>query len=348
MKNQPGRRPVQHYQPVLLFAIPVFAFGLMDTENLLRGQQDSKQPAKRSQSRQKKNRPFRWVNPLPSRDGNRNNQPGPGTKKTPARPGRQLPPGLKHATFRSPSMNRDVGYCIYLPPEYDKPELASKRFPVVYYLHGGRPGNETKSVGLTVFIDQAMRSGKIPSMIYVFVNGGKVSHYNMPQFDSMGADVFIKELIPHIDATYRTIARREMRGLEGFSQGGRGTTRLMFRYPNLFYSCAPGGAGYATEKKISENHGRESENLVFAEGDNTWDLARRYARTRKPELRILIHVGTKGFNYENNLQYMEFLKSLKIPFERLVVPDVPHSAYQIYQKQGLKLMQFHATNFGLE
>ncbi len=98
---------------------------------------------------------------------------------------------------------------------------------------------------------------------------------------------------------------------------------------------------------ISENHGRENENLVFAEGDNTWDLAREYAKNPKPALRILVHVGTKGFNYENNLEYMEFLTTLKIPFERVIVEGAPHSATKIYEKHGLELMNFHAANFGV-
>ena len=42
---------------------------------------------------------------------------------------------------------------------------------------------------------------------------------------------------------------------------------------------------------------------------------------------------------------MDFLKSLKIPFGKLIVPDVPHSAVKIYEKDGLKIMQFHAENF---
>jgi endo-1,4-beta-xylanase len=157
--------------------------------------------------------------------------------------------------------------------------------------------------------------------------------------------VFIKELIPHVDNTERTIANRNGRGLEGFSQGGRGTTRIMFRHPTLFCSAAPGGAGHATEKKISENDGRENENLKFSTGYNTWDLARAYAADPQPPIKILVHVGTEGFNYQNNLGYMKFLDSLKIPYQRLVVEGVPHSALQIYQKRGLKIMQFHVKNF---
>lgn len=265
--------------------------------------------------------PFKWVNPLPAR---------------------LKLPGLRHATFTSPSMKVQVGYCIYLPPSYWK--KTRQRFPVIYYLHGGRPGNETRSVRLAEPIDAAIRSGKARPMIYVFINGGAVSHYNYPQKNSLGEDVFIKELIPHIDKTYRTVAARSGRGLEGFSQGGRGTTRIMFRHPQLFASCAPGGAGHATEKRISEEGGRESARLKFAPGYNTYDLARAYSKNPVPKLNILIHVGTRGFNYQNNLAYMKFLDELKIPYQKLIVEDAPHSAWTIYKKSGLDLMRFHARH----
>ncbi|MEM8736439.1 MAG: alpha/beta hydrolase-fold protein [Planctomycetota bacterium] len=281
-------------------------------------------PAQEKKGRQKKKpAPFKWVN-VP----------------------KALPENVSHKTFFSPSMKHEVGYCIYLPKSYSEDD--AKRFPVVYYLHGGRPGSELKSVKLAAEIDKHIRTGQIPPMIYVFVNGGPVSHYNMPNKpDAQGADVFIKELIPHIDETYRTIGQRSGRGIEGFSQGGRGTTRLMFRYPELFCSAAPGGAGNATEKRISEEEGRESETLQFAIGDNTYDLARRYAKSPKPELKILIHVGTKGYNYKNNLAYMSFLDELGIPHQKLIVPEAPHSAMKIYQTHGDQIMRFHATNFDL-
>lgn len=267
--------------------------------------------------------PFRWVNPPAA-----------------------MPTGVHHRTFQSPSMDIAVGYCIYLPPGYDRQEDGANRYPVVYYLHGGRPGSELKSVRLAEHFHKHMAAGDVPPMIYVFVNGGPVSHYNLPDREhAMGEDVFVKELIPHVDETYRTIAGRKGRAIEGFSQGGRGTTRIIFKHPRLFCSAAPGGAGHSTEKRISEQNGRENESLVFAPGYNTWDLARQYARNPEPPLRILIHVGTKGFNYENNLDYMTFLDSLKIPYERLIVKGVPHSAVQIYERRGLEIMKFHAANF---
>ena len=285
------------------------------------------QAAQKRQQPKQKPAAFRWVNPAEPQT-----------------------PGLEHATFRSPSMGIDVGYVIYLPEAYRQEVNQAKRFPVVYYLHGGRPGSEKKSISIAAFVHQATQAQSISPTIYVFINGGPVSHYNYPEMENaMGEDVFIDELIPHVDRSYRTIANRSGRGIEGFSQGGRGTMRIIFRHPELFCSAAPGGGGYATEKRISEEGGRESETLRFAEGYNTWDLAKAYADNkgveRLPAFRMLVFVGTKGFNYDNNLEFMEYLDSLGIPFERLVVPGAPHSAKIIYEKNAAEILGFHQRSF---
>ena len=44
---------------------------------------------------------------------------------------------------------------------------------------------------------------------------------------------------------------------------------------------------------------------------------------------------------------MDFLDTLKIPYQKLVVKDAAHSAGQIYDKRGFEIMTFHARNFGL-
>lgn len=285
--------------------------------------QNADKPTKQKKAK-KAPAPFAWVNPMPEGKW----------------------PFLQHRTFKSPSMNADVGYCIYLPSAYKKKDAGERRFPVVYLLHGGRPGSELKMGNVIKYVHEAMEAGKVRPMIYVLPNGGRVSHYNMP--DSKGEDVFVKELIPHIDKTFRTIASRGGRAIEGFSQGGRGTARIMFKYPELFASAAPGGGGYATEKKVSESGGYENEKLFFGKGVNTWDRARVYAKAKAaaqaPDLNILVYVGDKGFNYQNNMEYTAFLKSIGIEHRRLVVPDAPHSASVIYEKKGIEIMRFHAGN----
>jgi endo-1,4-beta-xylanase len=120
----------------------------------------------------------------------------------------------------------------------------------------------------------------------------------------------------------------------------------MLKYPELFACAAPGGSGYEPEKRIQDNDGAESENVVFATGYNTWDLAESYAqREDKKRLPVMLWVGTKGFNYEFNLKYSEFLKSLGIPHDMIIAPEIAHSASGIYEIRGDELMGFHQKHF---
>ena len=276
-------------------------------------------------------RGFRWVNP-PSAD--------------------QALAGLTHATFPSPSMGVPVGYNIYLPPGYDDAANRDVRYPVLYYLHGGRPGNESRTIGLAEHVHAAVTSGSVRPVIVVWPNGGRVSWYD--HGDSRGEEVFVREVIPHIDRTYRTIAHRAGRALQGFSQGGRGTTRIMFKYPELFISAAPGGPGYAVEKLIFENDGVErdpragddADELDFGKRNDAYSLARGYAERGEHPLNIVIWVGSKGFNFEATLEYLGFLDGLGIPADRLIARGVDHNPLWFYETRGLELLQFHDRHWG--
>ena len=114
--------------------------------------------------------------------------------------------------FFNPSMNKEVGYYIYIPDSYHLDQ--DKKFRTVYYLHGGRPGNEGRSVVLSNTIHELFIQ-RILILPYIY---SLISHYNYAENDSYGEDVFTNELIPHIDSKYRTIATSEGRGLEGFSR----------------------------------------------------------------------------------------------------------------------------------
>ncbi|QDU27077.1 Carbohydrate acetyl esterase/feruloyl esterase precursor [Anatilimnocola aggregata] len=281
----------------------------------------------RSAPAQPKEAPFRWINKLPA-------------ERTPL---------LLHGTFASAANKTDVGYYVYLPPGYEQAKSsdgAVKRFPVIYYLHGGRPGGEHKSISMAAVFDAAINAGRVPPLIYVFVNGGEMSHYDFPEKQSLGETAFVKELIPHIDANYRTIAKREGRGIEGFSQGGRGTARIMFKYPELFCSAAPMGGGHQHERHAAENQGRETSGVQFEPGNNTYDLAEAYAKRKdKFPLRILVGVGKQDFNYEANLDWMRHLAKLEIPYKQAIAGDAPHSAAACYRNLGDQVMLFHSQSF---
>lgn len=270
----------------------------------------------------KQAKPFQWVNKLPS----------------------DAIDALQHGTFFSEANQTDIGYCLLLPPGYEKEENSSLRYPVIYWLHGGRPGGETKAIAMAKFYQQAMIAKTIPPMIIVFPNGGKLSHYDHDE--DKGEQAFL-ELVKQIDQKYLTIADRSGRAIEGFSQGGRGTGRYMFKHPELFCSAAPLGGGQQHEKRISESNGKESESLTITPvWNNTWDLAKRYAeREDAPSLRIFVAVGDKDFNYEANKEWSQYLSSLGIEHKFKIVPGIPHSSQKMYDIIGDEIMQFHVESF---
>ena len=143
-----------------------------------------------AQAQAQMNREHKWVNPLPD------------TKH----------PQVTHHTYQSKIMDVEVGYGLYLPPGYDDSDNSTKRYPVVYFLHGGG-GNEARMldparVDIAGPIHNRIKTGVVSPMIYVFPNGGKVPHYDYEE--SMAESTLMTELIPLIDAQYRTIPNRSI------------------------------------------------------------------------------------------------------------------------------------------
>jgi enterochelin esterase-like enzyme len=150
-------------------------------------------------------------------------------------------PGVQYATFQSAAAGTTVSFHVYLPPEYTSDP--ARRFPVIYWLHGS--GSPTAGIPwLSAWYGGAMAQGKIPPMIVVFPNGMGGSMWCNSKDGTVPMErVVIDDLIPHVDATFRTIASRRGRILEGFSMGGQGTGRLGLRRPDLFAGISLLGAG---------------------------------------------------------------------------------------------------------
>jgi enterochelin esterase-like enzyme len=140
----------------------------------------------------------------------------------------------QHLTFDGPITKQEVRYSIYLPAGYEE---TTNRYPVLYYLHG-IGGDETDSPKLIDALEPAVESGLVPPMIVVFANGQNNSMWaNSKQGPKQVETNVIKELIPYVDATYRTIVDRHSRALLGFSMGGYGAATYACKYPELFSAC---------------------------------------------------------------------------------------------------------------
>ena len=141
-------------------------------------------------------------------------------------------PRVSFHTFDSDAAKGKVSYHIYTPAAYDREP--QRRFPFVFWLHGsgGRLAGLAKVAG---HFDAAIETGKTPPCFVVFVNGLVEGMYvDWKDGSAPMETIVVKELVPHIDATYRTIATREGRLLDGYSMGGYGAARLGFKYHDLF------------------------------------------------------------------------------------------------------------------
>ncbi len=149
-------------------------------------------------------------------------------------PDHTAPDGMLYKTFHSGTINGDVSYLVYLPPDYERD--VSARYPVMYDLpaSGGTPKRDGTEIVHRV--DAAIRASKIQPMIVIAVNGlrGNTMYCDSRDGKWPLETVIIKDLIPHVDATYRTIASREGRAVDGFSMGGFGTAHLGFKFPEVF------------------------------------------------------------------------------------------------------------------
>ena len=156
---------------------------------------------------------------------------------------------IEGLSMKSAVLGRDVAYAVYLPPDY---QVAKRRYPVVYLLHGYTDDESgwVQYGEIGPIADRAIAERKIPPMIIVMPDGGVTWYIN----DHLGKvrfeDMFVRELIPFIDATYRTRPKREFRGISGLSMGGWGTLVHAFRHPELFAACAAFSAGIWTDDEL--------------------------------------------------------------------------------------------------
>lgn len=237
----------------------------------------------------------------------------------------ELPRGVAHHTFRSEAHQADVGYCIYLPPGYDSNH--DERYPVIYNLHGA-DGNELHGFDEVEVLDAGIRGRRWPAMIVVMANGGKRTFFKDSHDGRFRSEtLIIRELIPHIDARYRTIATREGRCIEGHSMGGRGATRLAMKYPAMFCSLfnlagnVPRTSAHfdpSSPDTYPNNYlGPDLGNYV---DNDAFELLKRNLDRIKGKLRIQLWCGT---------QDMDHLVTVRDFHQALLAAGVDHTYLEI-------------------
>ncbi|HEX8144131.1 MAG TPA: alpha/beta hydrolase family protein [Pyrinomonadaceae bacterium] len=141
-------------------------------------------------------------------------------------------PVVTREKIEAPSLGgAPLPYRVLVPPDYAQ---GSKRYAVLYLLHG-LTGNEDDWWDRSKLAQYAARYRLI-----IVTPGVGDSWYANSASDPRARyeDAIIRDLIPHIDAHYRTIASREGRAIAGLSMGGLGAMKFALRYPQLFAFAA--------------------------------------------------------------------------------------------------------------
>jgi len=242
--------------------------------------------------------------------------------------GQAVAEGLK---LSSKILGRDVAYAVYVPPDYAS---STRRYPVVYLLHGYTDDEsgwiQFGEIGEAA--DRAIADREIPPMIIVMPDGGVAWYMNDATGTVRWEDMFVQELIPRIDATYRTRPAREFRGIAGLSMGGWGTLITLYRHTDLF---AAGAAFSAAVWQDDEVAGMKQENwdkmfgpLFGATGAagkdrltphfrkyNPLDLAKTLPEDSLKKVRLYIDCGDDDFLIKGNCALHAALIDRKIPHE---------------------------------
>lgn len=158
-------------------------------------------------------------------------------------------------SFHSDILGMDINFSILLPKDYvSKPE---KRYPVVYMCHGLGDNNNSWNDKWLRIEDKVteLEARGLDDMIYVFPNGFRTYYVNRIDGNFRYMDMFIRELIPHIDNTYRTIANKRHRCITGYSMGGFGALALAEKNPDMFLCCAPLSMSFRTDKQYMTEPG---------------------------------------------------------------------------------------------
>lgn len=267
-------------------------------------------------------------------------------------------PLAQQYSFQSAVVEKTVTYHVMLPAGYD--QQPERRYPVIFWLHGS--GSAIAGIPPTSqWFNTSMAQGKLPPSIVVFPNGMTFGMWTDSKDGSVPMEtVVIEELLPEVDARFRTIPNRQGRIVEGFSMGGYGAARLGFQHHGLFggvsilgggplqldFLTAPLGSTISMELRLEIYEAVWGSDPDYFLAQSPWVRAQQNAPTLIAlGQRIRQAVGQLDFTAPDNLVFAEHLSQLGLPSAFYYPAGISHQATPLLQHLSSVDPDFYRQQF---
>jgi S-formylglutathione hydrolase FrmB len=297
---------------------------------------------------------------------------------------------VREATFHSDALGVDKHYLVYLPTGYDA--APQKRYPVIYMLHGlggternwvenGHIDKAADKLGLQAIIvmpdgdasfyadsvtpadyDACMHADRMPFLEPTLPRDGYcVKHASYETY-------IVKDLIGHVDGTYRTVAEKKGRAIGGLSMGGFGALQLALRHKDLFALVASHSGLdallYVGPRPYVKGQAKLADDVpafvakagkfgvyfeqLFGKDIAGWrahDPASLVATLKPGELAIYLDAGMEDdLGLDAGAAYLhDLLEARGIPHEWALVHG--HHNFALWQERVPESLRFHAEQF---
>ncbi|MFY9609644.1 MAG: alpha/beta hydrolase-fold protein [Blastocatellia bacterium] len=244
-------------------------------------------------------------------------------------------PSVQYASLQSGALGKELKFAIQFPPSYERD--TRRRYPVLYFLHGmfGNEG-EFQRRGVAAAVAKLRDEGTIGEFIIV-APAGENSFYLNGKNGVRYEDAIIKDLIPHVEKTYRAIGTRDGRAIQGISMGGWGALMLAFKHPEMFSTVTTHSAALFTDlpqpsgtdrrsvfmlRLIGNIFGTPPDEGFFKSVNPVYIAEANAASIKKSGIKVYFDCGAQdryGFQ-ESNTQFDERLTRLGIGHEFHLYP----------------------------
>lgn len=143
-------------------------------------------------------------------------------------------------SFHSQTIGEEARFSVFFPPAYEG--QPSRRFPVIYFLHGLWNDHTSWVVerygGIPDQLERLMVDGAIPQCLVVFPDGGNSFYTDYLDGSKRYEELIVSELPAFVEENYRVLPERVSRAIGGVSMGGYGALKIGLKYPSRYGSVA--------------------------------------------------------------------------------------------------------------